>query len=172
MNEVLNNIYTRRSIRRFREQAVPKDLLDEIVRAGTYAPTGKNLQLFRFFVTQSAHTIENLRAVMADALKNPAYNFYGAKTLVMVTVPKDAVNGIADASCAMENMMLAAHALGLGSCWINQLKYCGDEPEVASFLTGLGVPADHHCVGILAVGYAAEEGTLHPRKENLVTYLD
>lgn len=57
MNEVLNNIYTRRSIRKFTDQAVPKDLIDEVVKAGTYAPSGKNMQTYRFFVMQNADSI-------------------------------------------------------------------------------------------------------------------
>ena len=124
MNEVLNNIYTRRSIRKFKEQDVPKDLVDEIVKAGTYAPSGKNLQTYRFYVMQNADSIKSLQDVVAKGMENPAYTLYGAKTIVLVACEKEAVNGVSDCSCAIENMLLAAHSLGLGACWINQLKYC------------------------------------------------
>ena len=172
MNEVLNNIYTRRSIRKFKDTEVPKDLVDEIVKAGTYAPSGKNLQTFRFFVMRDADAILKLQEVVAKGMENPSYTFYGPKAIVIVACGKEDVNGVEDGACAMENMMLAAHSLGLGSCWINQLKYCGDKPEVAAYLDGLGLPAGRRVVGILALGYADTEGTLNPRKDGLVTYLD
>lgn len=172
MNEVLNNIYTRRSIRKFTDQAVPKELIDEVVKAGTYAPSGKNMQTFRFFVMQNAESILKLQDVVGKGMENPAYTFYGTKAIVIVVVDKEAVNGVEDGSCALENMMLAAHSLGLGSCWINQLKYCGDKPEVSAYLDEIGLPEGRRVVGILALGYAAEEGTCHPRQEGLVTYLD
>ena len=173
MNEVLNNIYTRRSIRKFiTEKEVSKELIDEIVKAGTYAPTGKNMQTFRFFVMRNADSILKLQDVVAKGMENPAYTFYGPNAIVIVACDKDAVNGVEDGSCALENMQLAAHSLGLGSCWINQLKYCGDKPEVAAYLDELGLPANRRVVGILALGYADQEGTCHPRVDGLVTYLD
>ena len=103
MNEVLNNIYTRRSIRKFKEQDVPKDLVDEIVKAGTYAPSGKNLQTYRFYVMQNADSIKSLQDVVAKGMENPAYTLYGAKTIVLVACEKEAVNGVSDCSCAIEN---------------------------------------------------------------------
>ena len=172
MNEVLNNIYTRRSIRKFTDKAVSKELIDEVVKAGTYAPSGKNMQTFRFFVMQNADSILALQEVVGKGMENPAYTFYGPNAIVIVACDKDAVNGVEDGSCALENMMLAAHSLGLGSCWINQLKYCGDKPEVAAYLDKIGLPENRRVVGILALGYAAENGTEHARQEGLVTYLD
>ncbi len=172
MNEVLNNIYTRRSIRKFTDKDVPKDLVDEVVKAGTYAPSGKNMQTFRFFVMQNADSILALQEVVGKGMENPSYTFYGTKALVIVTCGKEDVNGVEDCSCALENMMLAAHSLGLGCCWINQLKYCGDKPEVSAYLDKIGLPAGRRVVGMLALGYAAEKGTLNPRHEGLVTYLD
>lgn len=172
MNEVLNNIYTRRSIRKFTEQAVPKDLVDEVVKAGTLAPSGKNLQTYRFFIMQKEESILALQEVVAKGMENPSYTFYGTKALVIVTCNKEDVNGVEDGSCALENMMLAAHSLGLGSCWINQLKYCGDKPEVAAYLDKIGLPEGRRVVGMLALGYAADAGTEHKRIDGLVTYLD
>ena len=172
MNEVLNNIYTRRSIRKFTDEAVSKELIDEIVKAGTYAPSGKNMQTYRFFVMQNSDAILALQEVVGKGMENPAYTFYGAKAIVIVTCNKDDVNGVEDGSCALENMMLAAHSLGLGSCWINQLKYCGDKPEVSAYLDKIGLPEGRRVVGILALGHAAEDGTLNARHEGLVTYLN
>ncbi len=172
MNEVLNNIYTRRSIRKFKDQTIPADLISEVVKAGTYAPSGKNMQTFRFFVMQNADSILALQDVVGKGMENPSYTFYGTKALIIVACSKEDVNGVEDGSCALENMMLAAHSLGLGSCWINQLKYCGDKPEVAAYLDKIGLPEGRRVVGMLALGYADEDGTSHPRQEGLVTYLD
>lgn len=172
MNDVLNTIYTRRSIRKFTDQVVPEELIDEVVKAGTYAPSGKNLQTYRFFVMQNADSILALQSVVGKGMDNPSYTFYGTKALIIVTCNKDDVNGVEDGSCALQNMMLAAHSLGLGSCWINQLKYCGEKPEVAAHLDSIGLPENRYVVGMLALGYAAEDGTEHARKEGLVTYLD
>lgn len=72
------------------------------------------------------------------ALDKPSYTFYGADTLIFVMVDPKGVNGLADGSAAMENMMLAAHSLGLGRCWINQLKYCGHESGVPGKKGGRG----------------------------------
>lgn len=102
MNEVLNNIYTRRSIRKFKEQDVPKDLVDEIVKAGTYAPSGKNLQTYRFYVMQNADSIKSLQDVVAKGMENPAYTLYGAKTIVLVACEKEAVNESATAHARLK----------------------------------------------------------------------
>ena len=163
MNEVLNNIYTRRSIRKFKEQDVPKDLVDEIVKAGTYAPSGKNLQTYRFYVMQNADSIKSLQDVVAKGTENP---------IVLVACEKEAVNGVSDCSCAIENMLLAAHSLGLGACWINQLKYCGDKAEVADYLEGLGIDKDMQVVGMVGMGYPDEEREAAKRQDDLITYLN
>ena len=172
MNEVLNNIYTRRSIRKFKEQDVPKNLVDEIVKAGTYAPSGKNLQTYRFYVMQNADSIKSLQDVVANGMENPAYTLYGAKAMVLVACEKEAVNGVSDCSCAIENMLLAAHSLGLGACWINQLKYCGDKAGVADYLEGLGIDKDMQVVGMVGMGYPDEEREAAKRQDDLVTYLN
>ena len=156
MNEVLNNIYTRRSIRKFKEQDVPKDLVDEIVKAGTYAPSGKNLQTYRFYVMQNADSIKSLQDVVAKGMENPAYTLYGAKAIVLVACEKEAVNGVSDCSCAIENMLLAAHSLGLG----------------ADYLEGLGIDKDMQVVGMVGMGYPDEEREAAKRQDDLVTYLN
>ncbi len=172
MNEVLNNIYTRRSIRKFTDREVSKELLDEIAKAGTFAPSGKNRQTYRFFISRNADTILKLQNIIADGMEMPAYTLYGAKAIIIVAVDKTEVNGVEDGSCALQNMMLAAHSLGLGSCWINQLKYCGEKPEVSAYLDLIGLPKGRRVVGMLALGYPAKTGTCPPRKEGLVTYID
>ena len=86
MNEVMNAILTRRSIRKYENKAVPGELLDQILQAGIYAPSGKNRQTQRFFVMRDEKNKEQLRQVIGQALDNPAYTFYGADTLIFVMV--------------------------------------------------------------------------------------
>ena len=172
MNEVMNNILTRRSIRKFKDEPVPRELTEQVVQAGVWAPSGKNEQTWRFFVMSDANRLSGLFTAIGKAMGNPAYTFYGAKTMIMVTCDREAGNGIADGAAAMENMMLAAHSLGLGSCWINQLKFCGDDPDVRKLLDSYGVPTNHQVIGMVALGYPDGEAKPKPRKENLVTWLD
>ena len=169
MNEVLNNIYTRRSIRKFTDQAVPKDLVDEVVKAGAHAPSGKNMQTYRFFIMQKEESILALQEVVAKGMENPSYTFYGTKALVIVTCNKEDVNGVEDGSCALENMMLAAHSLGLGSCWIHREREMFASDEGKELLSRWGITKPLVGVGGLALGYP--DGDLpqpKPRKEGYV----
>lgn len=92
--------------------------------------------------------------------------------MYLLHVKKEAVNGVSDCSCAIENMLLAAHSLGLGACWINQLKYCGDKAEVADYLEGLGIDKDMQVVGMVGMGYPDEEREAAKRQDDLITYLN
>ena len=132
-----------------------------------------------FFTDITVHNSEGknifilgLQDVVAKGMENPAYTLYGAKAIVLVACEKEAVNGVSDCSCAIENMLLAAHSLGLGACWINQLKYCGDKAEVADYLEGLGIDKDMQVVGMVGMGYPDEEREAAKRQDDLVTYLN
>lgn len=155
MNEVFHNIITRRSVRKFAQDSIADDVLDEILTAGLYAPSAMNTQPWLLTVVRDAEKLESLCKAIAKALDRPDYHrFYGAPVLVIVTVPADYRHGIADTACVLENMFLAAHAEDVGSVWINQLKDCCNDPEVRSILTKFGIPEDHVCYGCGAFGYA------------------
>src|SRR5450756_2577324 len=108
-----------------------------------------------------------------ETAKRDDYSFhYHAPTLVVVTNRKTYPNAMADCACALENMQLAAHSLGLGSCWINQLTWFGEEPAIRTVLDRLGVPEDEKVFGALAIGYPA--GTVadaSPRKGNPFVFI-
>ena len=122
MNEILKALKERRSIRKFKSDPVPRELIDQVTGAGMYAASGRGLQAPVFIaVTDKAFrdeiSAENCRIGGWDAGFDP---FYGAPAMVIVIAPKDIPTGIYDGSLAMGNMMLKAHELGLGSIWIHR----------------------------------------------------
>jgi len=172
-NAVIENIKQRRSIRRFKDEVPDKDLIDTIIEAGTWAPSGKNMQTWQFTVLRSAENISRLNLAVGKALGNDSYNIYGAPVLIILSNKKDNTNGLADCSAAIENMFLAAESIGVSSCWINQLKITCDDPEVRKLLSEFGVPEDHHAWCSAAIGFAASRPHNPPeRKPGTVIYAD
>ena len=165
MNEVIQNILTRRSVRSFKSDAVPEELLVQVVGAGLYAPNAMNRQSWQFTVVVGEKNREKLAVPMRRALGNPSYNFYEPPVLILVSNRKDNRNGQLDTGCAMENMFLAAHSLGLATVWVNQLGDLCDEPEIRAVLSSFGVPEDHVVLGTVALGYAS--GPLPAPKERM-----
>ena len=113
-----------------------------------------------------------------EASKKGGYVFcYNAPVLIVVANRKDYGNNIADCACAIENMMVAANALDLGSCWINQLKWLNEEREIVEYLRGLGLKEDERVYGAVIIGYPATDSGLPNRKlmsvrGNEITWLD
>ena len=190
-------ITTRRSTRRFQNRAVPEELLEQIIEAGRYAPSGGNSQTTHFFVitdsavlntlaetAQAAFAAMELKEGMYRSLassiyqsKNGNYRFhYNAPVLIVLANQKDYGNNIADCACALENMMILGNELDLGTCWINQLKWLNEEPAVLELFRGFGLEENERIYGALALGYADSESGLPdrqplPRKGNIVTYM-
>lgn len=157
MNEVLNNIKTRRSIRSFSDKKIPREALEQIVEAGRYAPSAMNRQLCRFTVVQNPVMIEKLAAAIRQELnRDSSYNFYAPNVMLLVSNERSNPHGIEDCACALENIFLAAHALGIGSVWINQLKGICDTPDIRAVLNEMHLPENHIVLGMAALGYTAE----------------
>ncbi|WP_234124087.1 nitroreductase family protein [Clostridium hydrogenum] len=172
MNEVLQNILTRRSIRKFKEEQIKDEELELILKAGTYAPSGMNKQSWQFTVVQNKEKIDLLAKVVREALgRDEGYNFYKPATLIMLSNDKENTNGLADCSCALENIFLMAHSLGIGSCWINQLKTICDEKAVREVLTSFDIPQNHVVWGIAAIGYPDQETKEHERKAGTIKFV-
>ena len=169
MNKVLENILTRRSIRSFKDEQIKDEDLEMILKAGTYAPSGMNRQSWKFTALQNKEKIQELAKVIREALgRDESYNMYNPVTIILVSYDKDNTNGLADCSCALENIFLMANSLGIGSCWINQLKTICDEPEVRKLLNELEIPENHIVWGMAALGYAAEAPKEHTIKEGTI----
>ena len=184
MNTVIRNIIERRSVRSFDpDRKVADNDLMTILKAGAYAPSAMNAQAWHFTAVSDAAKLSALNeAVKAEMgasdierniarSKDETYNFYyHAPLLVIVSVSDKAYYPREDAACALENMFLAAHAVGLGSCWINQLG--GDNCEkLRDLLTEAGVPAGHRVYGCCALGYAAGEPAPRKPRVEKIDYL-
>ncbi|MBQ8828048.1 MAG: nitroreductase [Clostridia bacterium] len=158
MNETVQNIYTLRSVREFKSCRIPEELLRVIADTARYAPSGMNRQEWKFTVVQNKVLIAKLAKAITNELdREPDYNFYGADAIVISSAPKDSRFAVEDCACALENMFLAAHSLGVGSVWINQLKGICDVPEIRCILDELNIPGNYASFGIAALGYAQDE---------------
>ena len=169
MNEVIQNILNRRSWRSYEDKQIKEEELEQIIRCGLWAPSAMNQQSWHFTVVQDKETIQRIRKGCQEMMETDRDMFYGAPTLVIVTGKQDNIAPVADCSLAIQNMFLSAASLGIGSCWINQLRETCDVPEVRALLTEYGVPEDHIVVCSAAIGYIEKETPAKPRHEGLVS---
>ncbi len=196
--EMLKLIATRHSTRKFRSEMVAQDLLDKVIEAGRRAPSGKSKNQNHFLVIRDAAVLDKLvqlvqsefakleitpenEANIGGAIKMSKkgnYVFkYNAPVLIVVANKKNYGNNMADACAAMENMLLAANALDLGACWINQLRWLQDNPVLLAYLHELGMKEDEWVFASLSLGYPDMPDGLPNRnivtiKGNEVTYID
>ncbi len=172
MNEILQNMLTRRSVRDFKSEQIKDEELDLILKAGIYAPSGMNKQSWQFTVVQNKEKIELLAKVVREALgRDAGYNFYAPPTLIMLSNEKDNTNGLADCACALENIFLMASSLEIGSCWINQLKTICDEKEVREVLTSFDIPENHIVWGMASIGYPNSPAKEHERNNGVIKFV-
>ena len=173
MNEVLKNMQTRRSVRSFKPDAVPKELLEKIVDAGLAAPSGRNRQPAVIVAVTDKETIARLRKTNAAIMDSSNDPFYGAPAILVVLCRRDAPTYLYDGPLVMENMMLAAHSLGLGACWIHRAAETFELPEWRNWLSSLGLEGDYEGIGHCAVGYPQGElpATL-PRRDGRVIWVE
>ncbi|MFI3214561.1 MAG: nitroreductase family protein [Eubacteriales bacterium] len=157
MNEVINNIMTRRSIRAFNEQLLTKEQLETLINAGLCAPSGMGKQTWKFTGILNQEIIKKLATTIGDVLGREDYNFYHAKALIITTNESTSRFAKEDNACALENIFLAAHSMGIGSVWINQMLGQCDVPSIRAILDEIGVPKDHEVFGIAALGYDENE---------------
>ena len=162
----LEIIRTRRSCRSYKPEQVTDEQLNAVLEAGTYAPTSRGLQSPFIVAVQKKELLERLAQMNAEVMGVTFNPYYDAPTYILVFVPADAPNGVQDASLVMENMMLAAHAQGLGSCWIHREREIFATEEGKEMMQEWGLPEGLVGVAALALGYpAAEPSPAKPRKE-------
>lgn len=173
MNAVLENMKNRRSTRAFTQQSISDADLAVILEAGIWAPSGMNRQSWQLTVLRTSVQMEALAAAMRPVLgRDEGYNFYCPNVLVLLSNERENENGLADCACALQNIFLMAEDLGIGSCWINQLKGICDEPAVREVLSRFAVPQNHVVWGMAALGYPAIKGDAKPRRDGAIVYAD
>ena len=174
MKETLIDIKNRRSCRKYTQEPVAQEDLEAVLEAGTYAATGHGTQSPRMVVVREAELLARLSRMNAAVWGKPVDPFYGAPVAVIVLADTQAPTGRQDAVLVMGNLMLAAHAVGLGSCWINRAREMFSTPEGAELLSSWGIsPEQYEGMGICILGHAAEGGVAHPkpRKADYITYV-
>ena len=187
-NEILKSIYERRAVRKYSEKPVSMELIDKLLRAGTMAPSALNLQPWKFYVlTQKKDILEFSREIakaseegirksgLQGALKHfmdaPHTSelfasedpvFHGAPAVVFLTSPKDNEWGPLDVAMCAQNIMLAAHSVGLGTCPIGFAKYVG----LTNIYSRLAIPESEHVNLAVTIGYSVDNPVFHERQQN------
>lgn len=173
MNQTMHNILARRSIRNFSEKKISEDILKMILKAGYSAPTGHNMQTWRFTVVTGKKRIDEIRNItekVAVANKVYFYGFNHPSCLVLISNDNRNPDGCQDASCAAENIFLAAQSYGIGSVWLNPLMTLRNADGVKELLDAYEIPANHTIWCMAALGYPAEEGKKIMRNDKVVRY--
>ena len=194
--EAMEAILTRRSTRNYQPDPVEKEKLERILDAARQAPSGGNNQTNHFLVIQNREVIKKLIGMVEaafsrmeadentypslrhaiEASKKGGYVFcYNAPVLIAVANRRDYGNNMADCACAIENMMVAANALDLGSCWINQLRWLNEDETLVEYLRSLGMKENERVYGAVIIGYPANglpNRSLMTQKGNETTYID
>ncbi len=173
MEQILDAMKVRRSIRRFKPDMISREKIDRIIEAGTYAASGRNGQSPVIIAVTNKEIRDRLAKVNADIMGADTDPFYGAPVMLIVVADKSRSTYLYDGSLAMGNLMLAAHSLGLGSCWIHRAKETFEIPEWKEWLSSLGLEGDYEGIGSLALGYVdGEYPPVLPRKSGRVFYAE
>lgn len=172
MNEIIKAMETRRSIRGYKEDMVPEELIAEVVEAGTYAATGMGRQSPIILAVTNKEVRDRLSKVNAEIMGTTGDPFYGAPVVLVVLADKSRPTYLYDGSLVMGNLMLAAHSLDLGSCWIHRAKETFEREEGKAILKELGIEGDYEGIGNCVIGYAKEPAKdAAPRKADYVHYI-
>lgn len=152
---ILETIKTRRSIRKYKNDLPSAELLSKIAEAGLYAASGMNRQSALILEITDRALRDRLSAINAKIMDREGTDpFYGAPAVFVVLGNRDFPTYLYDGSLAIGNMMLEAHALGLGSCWIHRAKEEFDNADGKDILASFGIVGNYEGIGHLIVGYA------------------
>ncbi|MCR5395731.1 MAG: nitroreductase [Bacteroidales bacterium] len=181
MNQTIQDIIARRSVKKYLDQPVPTQLVEEIVKAGTYAPSGMNRQSAIILAVTNREMRDRLSRINLDIVTGKGLStssghsdpFYGAPVVLVVLARQDSATRIYDGSLVMANLMLAAQSLGLGSCWIHRAKETFETAEGKQILRDLGYTDEYEGIGNCIIGYAAPDALKpqSPRKNDYVRWI-
>lgn len=172
MNETLQTLKDRYSVKCYKDTQVSDDLLDAVLEAGLYAPTGKNNQKVICVAVRDKQTRDLLSKLNARILNANSDPFYGAPCVIVVLSDPERNTWVEDGSLVMGNLMNGAHSLGLGSCWIHRAREMFDAPEGKELLRKWGIPEHYRGIGNCILGYADGEPVKKPREANRIIKLD
>ena len=172
MNAELQALKERRSVRKYKADMVPQELIDQVIEAGLYAASGHGEQDSIIVAVTNKEVRDKLSQMNRAIMGTKSDTFYGAPVVLIVLAPKSNKNSIYDASLIMGNLMQAAHAVGLGSCWIHRAKEIFSSAEGKAMLKEWGIEGDYEGIGHVALGYALNEpAEAKPRKEDYAVWV-
>ncbi len=170
-DQVVKSLIERRSIKKYRPEQIKDEELAAILEAGMYAANGRGRQAAIMVVVQDKETRDQLSRMNAEIMQRPDMPdpFYGAPTVVIVLADKNVATYLEDGSLVMGNLMNAAHAIGVGSCWIHRAREEFESEEGKALLKKWGIEGDYAGIGHCILGYAdCELPAAKPRKENFI----
>ena len=169
MNEVLKSLEERRSCRSYKPDPIPQELLDQILEAGTYAATGMGKQSPIMIAVTDKKVRDQLSRMNAAVMGASNDPFYGAPVVIVVLADRKVGTYVYDGSLVMGNLLNAAHAVGLGSCWIHRAKEEFDSEEGKALLKSLGIEGEYEGIGHCILGY--EDGECRPAAPRKDSYI-
>ena len=171
-NETLENLKTRRAIRAYQDKMPAMELIEQVVEAGTYAPTGMGRQSPIIVAVTNKEMRDSLSRMNAKVMGADNDPFYGAPVVLVVLADRNCPTYLYDGSLVMGNLLNAAHAVGLGSCWIHRAKEVFESEEGKALLKAWGIEGDYEGIGNCILGYPAQAApTPKPRKSDYVHYV-
>lgn len=171
MNETIKNMIERRSIRKYTSEPVPQEIVEEIIEAGTYAASGRGAQSPIIIEVSNKELRDKLSALNAKIMGKEDFDpFYGANTILIVLADKSKPTYLYDGSLVMGNLMLAAHSMGIGSCWIHRAKEEFELPEGKEILKKLGIEGDYEGIGHCILGYTDIDIPNPPKRKDSYIY--
>ncbi|MGI5976526.1 MAG: nitroreductase family protein [Candidatus Limivicinus sp.] len=171
MNQTIEDIMNRRSIRKYKAAQIKKEELETVLKAGVCAPSAMNMQSAIIVAVQNKDDISLMSKLNAAVMGSKSDPFYGAPTVLVVLADAGNKNAVADGSLVMGNLMNAAAAIGLGSCWINRAREVFDTAEGKALLKKWGIEGNYIGVGNCILGYPDEKPAMKPRKDDYVRYV-
>ncbi len=169
MKETLQDLLKRRSCRSYLPDPIPEEVLDRILEAGTFAPTGMGKQSPIMIAVTDKKVRDRLSRMNAEIMGASIDPFYGAPAVIIVLADKNIPTYLYDGSLVIGNLLNAAHALGIGSCWIHRAKEEFESKEGKEILRSLGIEGNYEGIGHCILGYpAVEPAEAAPRKEDYI----
>jgi len=160
LNTVIRN---RRSVRKYTEERVSQDKVDEIIEAGLWAASGMGKQAPIILQIDDKETRDQIAKLNAAVMGRDMDPFYGAPQVLIVLADRSVPTYLYDGALTMGNMMLKAYDLGVSSCWIHRAKEVFNTEEGKAILARAGIEGDYEGIGNLIIGYC--DGELPPARE-------